>query len=115
MDRAILRPPSELLPTVVEEYTEQAPERDQAHVRHDWRNEAVFYDPRRDEFGKAIAPYVLVHGDGNHEGASNWFVGVDRVCSGYGRNSRDLNTSAGVADDHDCFPRPLLLVSGSKL
>lgn len=63
-------------------------------------------DPWRDEFGEPIAPYVLVHGDRNHQRASNRLVGIHGVGGSHGRKSGDLHTSASVANDNDCFPGP---------
>lgn len=113
MHRIIPRPPPESLPIEVEHDTEETPQRDQRHVRHDRGHKAAFDDPRRDEFGKPITPDVLVDGDGDHQGTSDRLVRVDGVCVRHRRKSSDLDTSTSVADDHDCFPWPPA-VAGSQ-
>lgn len=54
-------PDSELLPPYPKNNTTKAPQRDQAHVRHDWRHISILDNPSIDEFRETITPKVLVH------------------------------------------------------
>lgn len=49
MHRAITTPSSERLPFIIEQESKQAPQRDQAHVRHDRRHKARLLYPGSDE------------------------------------------------------------------
>lgn len=80
MHLAILSPPPECLTLVVEQYAEETPQCNQAHVRHDWRNVSRFDDPWSDEFREAISPNILVDGDGHKNAAADWLVRID-TCS----------------------------------
>lgn len=111
MHRIILRPPPERLPEEVERNRAQTPQRDQTHVRHNWRNEAILHDPRRDKFSESVSPDVLVDRDGDHQRSSNGLVGVDRVGRSHGGQGGDLDTGARITDDDDDLPGPFAFVA----
>ena len=77
MHLAILAPSSESLAFVVKQNAEEAPQHNQTHVRHNWRNIPRFDDPRSNEFREAISPNILVDGDGHKDAATNRFVRID--------------------------------------
>lgn len=111
MDLRVASPSAEGLSVLPEDDSAQAPQEYERAVRHDGRNVSRFDDPRRNEFGEAVTPDVLVDGNGNKEGASNWLVGVNSV-GGHNRWDRgDLDAGCGKRDDDDRLPRPLPLVA----
>jgi hypothetical protein len=65
----------------------------------------------RNLLGEAVSPQVLVHGDGDHERASDRLVRVYGVGGDHGGKTGDLDSSAGVSDDDDDFPSPFVLVA----
>lgn len=76
MHGRVAGPSSERLSLVVEQDAEETPQQHQRAVCHDWWDKSSFFDPRGNELGEAVAPDVLVDGDGNEEGASDGFVRV---------------------------------------
>ena len=98
MDARVASPISALLANEPEKYTEQRPQRDQAHVQHDGRDISTTDDPRRDEFRKAVSPKILVHCDAHKDGTRHRFVRVNGVCRSDGWESGDLDTGASIAN-----------------
>ena len=110
----VSRPLSECLSIEPENDTSQAEEKNQAHVRHNWRDISTLDDPRGDKFRESITPNILVDRDGDENRAGHRFVGVDRVCRGNGWEGSNLKSCTSVADDYNylflvsiCFVWPL--------
>ena len=101
MDGIILGPLSEGLALVVEQDAKGAPQKDEGHVQHYGRDIAVRDDPGRDELAEAIAPQVLVDGDGDEDAAGHGLVAVHGICRGDGWDGGDLDTGTCVSDDDD--------------
>lgn len=101
MHAGVSAPLPERLAAEVEQNTKGTPEEDKSHVEHDWRNETIFNGPWGDELAEAIAPNVLVHGDGNEDGTGNRLVAVNGVGRCDCGNGGNLDTSAGVSNDDD--------------
>ena len=76
-------PLSEGLSVIPENNTRQAPENNQAHIRHDRGDIAALDDPWSDELRETVAPDVLVDCDGDKDRACDRLVGIDRVCRRY--------------------------------
>jgi len=107
---AIPRPLPKPLAVEPENYPGRAEECDQRHVGHDRRDESGLGRPRRDELAESVTPHVLVDRDGHEDGARYRLVGVDGIRRRDGREGRHLDTRAGVADDDDRLPIPVLLI-----
>lgn len=99
MHRIILGPLAEGLTHVIEQDTKSTPKEDERHVQHDGRHVAVCNDPRGDELAEAIAPQVLVDGDGDEDATGHGLVTVHGVCGCDGWNRSDLNPGTCVSDD----------------
>lgn len=111
MHIAILSPPSKGLPLIVEQDTEKTPQQDQTPIRHDRRNIPIGNNPLGNELAESITPHILVDRDGDEQTARNRLVAVDCICGYDTRESGDLDASAGVADQDDGFPGPVVLVA----
>jgi len=111
VDLAILGPLPEGLAAEPEQHAEQAPQRDERHVGHDGWDVAGLDGPGGDELAEAVAPDVLVDGDGDEDGAGDGLVAVDGVGGGDGGESGDLDTGAGVTDDDNHLPVPCMLIA----
>ena len=111
MHAALATPLAASLSNKEEQDPEAAPQKDQAHVEHDRRDEPSADRPRGDELAEAVAPEVLVDGDGDEDRAGDGLVGVDGVGGGDGRDGGDLDARAGVADDDDDTPVPFVLIA----
>jgi hypothetical protein len=57
---AVPAPASECLPLEVEEDAKKAPQQDQARIRHDRRDETIFFRPVGNEFAESISPHIFV-------------------------------------------------------
>lgn len=100
MNLTILTPRAKRLPIVPKQHAKKTPQRNKAHVGHDGRHVAAADDPGRDELAEAVAPDVLVDGDGDEDGAADGLVRVDGVGAGDGGEGGDLDAGAGEADDY---------------
>ena len=107
----VLGPLPKRLPLEIEQNAHATEQGDQRRVRHDRLDIAGLDDPRGQELGVAIAPDVLVDGDGDEETAGHGLVAVDGVGRDDGRERRDLDPGTGVADDDDGGPWPVVLVA----
>ena len=94
-------PDPKFFPPYPEYNTTDAPQRDQAHVRHDWRHISLLDNPSIDDFGESVTPKVLVDCNAYKYGTGNGLVGVDCVSRGDGRESCDLNASTCPANYYD--------------
>lgn len=101
MDGIIASPLAEGLALVIEQDAESAPEEDEGHVEHDGRHIAGGDDPGGDEFTEAVAPQILVDGDGDKNATGHRLVAVDGVRRCNGGDGGDLNSRAGISDDDD--------------
>jgi hypothetical protein len=111
VDLAVPGPSSERLSLVVEQNAEQTPKQDKRGVGHDGWNVPVGDDPGGDELAEAVAPHVLVDGDGDEQAAGDGLVRVDGVGADHAGQGGDLDAGARVANEDDCFPGPVMLVS----
>lgn len=75
----ISRPLPKRLPLIPEDNPTRAPQNNQSHIRHNWRNISTLLNPRRDEFRESISPKIFIYGDSNEDGPCDGFVGIDRV------------------------------------
>ena len=127
------RPPTKRLSIVIEHNPARTEHKSQTHVHHDGPDEADVLGPGGDELGEAVAPEVLVDGDGDEDAAGDGLVAVDAVGAADRGDGGDLDADQRVADDDDClffarglvksgtptdvggertyFPAPLLLVA----
>lgn len=101
MHAGVSAPFPERLAEEVEQNTKGTPEEDESHVEHDWGNETIFNGPWGDKLAEAIAPNVLIHGDGNEDGTGNRLVAVNGVGGCDCGNGGNLDTGAGVSNDDD--------------
>ncbi len=101
MHLIILSPLPECLSVEPEQDAKRAPQRGQAHVQHDRRDVAVRDDPWRYELAEAVAPQVLVDGDGDKYRARDRLVRVDGIGGSDTGDGGDLDARAGVANDDD--------------
>ena len=74
---ALLSPPPKSLAHEVKQDTEETPQCNETHVRHNGRNIARADNPGCDEFGEAITPEVLIDSDGHEDRTSHRFVRVN--------------------------------------
>ena len=101
MNATLRRPLPKHLALPPEQHAKRTPQKDETHVRHDGRQIPARHDPRRDELAEAVAPHVLVDGDGDEDAARDGLVAVDGVGRGDGGQRGDLDAGAGEADDDD--------------
>lgn len=59
------------------------------------------------EVDSPVTPDILVHGDGDKEGAGDGLVRVDGVGADDGWDGGDLDAGGAEGDDDDCLPGPL--------
>jgi hypothetical protein len=104
-------PLPESLPNKIKDNTKRAPQEDQAHIEHDGRYNACLDRPRRNELRKAVAPEILINGDGDEDGARDGLIAVNCVGGGDGGDAGDLDAGAGEANDYDDLEW-LVLVGG---
>lgn len=101
MNLRISRPLSEGLSKEPEDDPSQTPQCYQAHVRHDRRDVATLDSPGCDELAEPVSPNILIDRDCNENRARNWLVRVDTVRRGNRWKCCNLNSCAGIPDDHD--------------
>ena len=111
MHTAVLSPPPECLPLIVEQESKQAPQQDQAPIRHDGRNIPIRNNPIGDELAEPIPPHILVDRNADEQAARNRLVGVDGVRADNTGKGRDLDSSACIPNQDDGLPRPGILIS----
>lgn len=109
MNLASPSPPPEGLSLPPEQHSKATPQQHQAPVGHDGRHVSGLHGPSGDELGEAIAPDVLVNGDGDEEGTRDGLVRVDSVRGHDGRNGSDLDAGGREADDDNHLPWPFAL------
>lgn len=85
MHTRILGQTPKFLSPEIQRHTHQTPKHRQSHVRHDRLDKARLLNPRDDEDGEAVAPQILVDGNGHKERAGNGLVAVDGVGGGESR------------------------------
>ena len=71
----------------------------------------VFQTPWCDELGEAITPDVLVHRDADEQTSCDRLVAVDSIRRDDGWQRSDLDTSEGKAQDDNCLPWPLAIIT----